>query len=155
VGEIGDAIAMRLQRIDHAGETDAGQSRKHARMIAAHHAGAHHTDTKRTMRLEFSARPLGTHLIDPDNANQSTPTLSSTAPHMWRMPQTSPGHDLLQKITPANRMVCAIGAIGRAASCARFSPRLGCPQKQKEAVGATSFASPGVLRGGTRCGSGN
>ena len=63
---------MRLQRIDHAGEADAGQAREHARMIAAHHAGAYHTDTKRALRLGFppDPAPLGTHLIDPNQSRE-------------------------------------------------------------------------------------
>ena len=63
IRELGDARAMRLQRIDHAGEADAGQAREHARMIAAHHAGAHHADAKRALRLGFPPDPAPLELI--------------------------------------------------------------------------------------------
>ena len=88
VGQLASSVARARcagQRIDHADELDAGQTGEHAGMIAAHHADADHTDTKRALRLGVSARsgPLGTHLIDP---NRGTPVLSSTAPHMRRLP---------------------------------------------------------------------
>jgi hypothetical protein len=42
---------MRLQGINDADQTDIGQARQHTCMIAAHHAGADHTDAKTTFRL--------------------------------------------------------------------------------------------------------
>ena len=73
--ELGGARAMRLQRIDHADQIDAGQPRQHARMVAAHHAGADDADPKCIFRPGFHTRPesVGTHFIDPDQIKRETP----------------------------------------------------------------------------------
>ena len=80
-------------------------------------------------RLGFAARsgPLCTHIIDPKACDPNTRTLSSTAPHVWRMPEGGPGHDLLQKVTSANRATCAIQ---QAARRPRSLPDSGSPKAE-------------------------
>ena len=59
-GELGRARAMRRRGIDDADQDDIGQAGQHARMIAAHHAGADDADAKRAFGVGFppDADPL-------------------------------------------------------------------------------------------------
>ena len=94
------------QGIDNADQSDVRQTRQHARMVAAHHAGADDADAKRVFRPGFRTRPelLGTHFIDPDQIKRETPRRFLARRHTCgECRDDICGHDLMQRITSANR----------------------------------------------------